>query len=280
MARSYEWRVLRYQLRFNSLSPGKCLASCVCRRRRRVDRKFQFPLTGKVLGKLRGKRICTGQKTGSFNSLQTGKCLARTITGLAQLSFRVQVSIPSKRESAWQVRDSGLSSSLSLQNSFNSLQTGKCLASHFFSENHAGEKSFNSLQTGKCFARNCIIFSDPKWEVEFQFPPNGKVLCKLNVPGDKLPSDEFQFPPNGKVLCKSDSRIASKLNISVFQFPPNGKVLCKLVEVPHPHKDEYVIGFQFPPNGKVLGKDFDIFYCDVCSDEMFQFPPNGKVLGK
>ena len=76
---------------------------------------------------------------------------------------------------------------------FNSLQTGRCVASVVFykGDSHVRkkvsipfkregvlqatpvevEKSFNSLQTGRCVARNRDLD-------KFQFPSNGKVCCK------------------------------------------------------------------------------------------------------
>ena len=49
-------------------------------------------------------------------------------------------------------------------------------------EDEFGWISFNSLRTGKCFARYCHIKNVYCGEDRmFQFPTNGKVLCKLLV---------------------------------------------------------------------------------------------------
>ena len=58
--------------------------------------KFQFPSNGKVYSKTKNKRKGT-LNNKSFNSLQTGKCIARKeviMTNILRL-----VSIPFKRES-------------------------------------------------------------------------------------------------------------------------------------------------------------------------------------
>ena len=116
------------------------------------------------------------------------------------MPIALQVSIPFKRESVSKVV---ISTPMQVKiNSFNSLQTGKCIQSEAdekalsagilfqfpsngkvypkeYSEEHLSEiaSCFNSLQTGKCIQRSCAVTkTDPV--VRFQFPSNGKVYPK------------------------------------------------------------------------------------------------------
>ena len=87
-------------------------------------KKFQFPSNGKVYSKL-GQAIFTACGNFGFNSLQTGKCIART--GCLQ-TFWERISkfqFPSNGK----VYSKQKGSQILLEGSrFNSLQTGKCIA--------------------------------------------------------------------------------------------------------------------------------------------------------
>ena len=125
---------------------------------------FRFPPNGKVLGKFTRANL-TKSGLPSFDSLRTGKCFASPLIDRGLRRYRDNVSIPSKRESALQVK-------------------------------HDDQPWGESV-------------------VVFRFPPNGKVLCKIN-PGatQSHPRLMFRFPPNGKVLCKlsrSGSRRCAQL---------------------------------------------------------------------
>ena len=82
----------------------------------KIDRKvFQFPSNGKVYCKNTPKVLLHGTKEYSFNSLQTGKCIASLESAE---EFRIEsgfVSIPFKRESVLQE----IVSLLCLSNSIN-----------------------------------------------------------------------------------------------------------------------------------------------------------------
>ena len=86
------------------------------------------------------------------------------------------VSIPSKRESALQVNMQFLDEWQN--NRFNSLQTGKCLARQ--SKIDLGKAVIHrvSIPSKRESAWQVDVPIDPDTGVEFQFPPNGKVLGK------------------------------------------------------------------------------------------------------
>ena len=60
---------------------------------------------------------------------------------------------------------------------------------------------FNSLQTGRCIA-SAIPKLEVNADLEFQFPSNGKVYCKKEKELARDAANKFQFPSNGKVYCK------------------------------------------------------------------------------
>ena len=113
---------------------------------------FQFPSNGKVYSKLKRPMPKTMTMTPSFNSLQTGKCIARPRTRQVPRT-ETKVSIPFKRESVLQ----------------------------------GGDDDPPDVTIGKVF----------------QFPSNGKVYCKRALTSDGILKPlKFQFPSNGKVYCK------------------------------------------------------------------------------
>ena len=61
---------------------------------------------------------------------------------------------------------------------FNSLQTGKCIARTLAALTAIFALSFNSLQTGKCIARIQNLDFEVNLDLLFQFPSNGKVYSK------------------------------------------------------------------------------------------------------
>ena len=116
--------------------------------------RFNSLQTGKCIARKKRKRF--RKKRKGFNSLQTGKCIARWVLGVdAPIVFKV--SIPFKRESVLQ----GYSLSRILHchlSSFNSLQTGKCIARSSTSNPLTRLLlCFNSLQTGKCIASLLLV---------------------------------------------------------------------------------------------------------------------------
>ena len=109
---------------------------------------------------------------------------------------------------------------------------------------------FNSLQTGKCIASP--IITNGRRNSQFQFPSNGKVYSKTAKERRKEEHEkEFQFPSNGKVYSKP--RHQEMLDrVRVFPFPSNGKVYSK--ELSELRRCRQYMTFQFPSNGKVYSK--------------------------
>ena len=106
---------------------------------------FQFPSNGKVHRKLSQAIFVVASGVG-FNSLQTGKCIARLMK----------------------------CSKMKREHCFNSLQTGKCIASIHclinLSTQRRVHKCFNSLQTGKCIASLINLRSLPAQRDEVSIP--------------------------------------------------------------------------------------------------------------
>ena len=138
---------------------------------------FQFPSNGKVYPK--------------FNGLRRQYSTAPP-----------KVSIPFKRESV--SKDPPIVVQLKpLAESFNSLQTGKCIqSSGEFPPNLTTRESFNSLQTGKCIQRT----EEMLWAI--------RVLVSIPFKRESV-SKEFRSKPINK-------------EETMFQFPSNGKVYPKV----------------------------------------------------
>ena len=139
-----------------------------------------------------------------FNSLRTGKCFASYRKRCRCVDYWcIFVSIPSERESALQAKDTII---------FTTSIT-----------------SFNSLRTGKCFARTRqgVLKAG---RIKFQFPPNGKVLCKFDVSdGGKAKKNDVSIPSERESALQEEYNYNSPVTELEFQFPPNGKVLCKFL---------------------------------------------------
>ena len=107
---------------------------------------------------------------------------------------RGAVSIPFKRESVLQVYQTDTFVMLSVFGGFNSLQTGKCIASSKNLNRTSAETGcFNSLQTGKCIARVLLLGFRIRISL-FQFPSNGKVYCKLSLIEDVWRTEPVSIP--------------------------------------------------------------------------------------
>ena len=139
---------------FHSLQTGKCFARGSNEVEVKFLGEFRFPPNGKVLGKRKKGSKWTSAGTVSIPSKRESAWQGKKKEASHGESH--QVSIPSKRESAWQERRKQYTALDIL--SFHSLQTGKCLASQIrFPEVTDVELGFHSLQTGKCLAsRICV----------------------------------------------------------------------------------------------------------------------------
>ena len=66
---------------------------------------------------------------------------------------------------------------------------------------------------------------------------------------------KFQFPPNGKVLCKSRGACGMHYPPYIVSIPSEREsALQDLIKDPTLLESEPDLAFQFPPNGKVLCK--------------------------
>ena len=184
-----------------------------------------------------------------FNSLQTGKCIAR-FQALLWYKVAEKFQFPSNgKVYSKEVTSSSLVSSRNA--GFNSLQTGKCIASVSQMLSACGERflvSFNSLQTGKCIASGNMPSGYTFNVYAFQFPSNGKVYSK-STKVDRFCLTHrkgFQFPSNGKVHSKLHDCGSPLSGIrNGFQFPSNGKVYSKELRVQLSQRDKQFVSIPF-----------------------------------
>ena len=209
-----------------------------------------------------------------FNSLQTGKRISRYFNCETEAEA-YDVSIPFKRESVSQVQRAwDLARDIE---KFQFPSNGKAYLKSESTPIRWSVDSFNSLQTGKCISRPLKKTDTVKITVEFQFPSNGKVYLKSKIQWKRLRVlSLFQFPSNGKVYLKRKSRAALSGSGHCFNSLQTGK--CISSDSPSPNcklKKE----FQFPSNGKVYLKG-RIRRTLQPVVNLFQFPSNGKVYLK
>ena len=162
-----------------------------------------------------------------------------------------------------------------MRNSFNSLQTGKCIQRGIRSVSQQVDNCFNSLQTGKCIQSRSSKFGLPLRDnvsIPFKRESVSKVL-KLKTINWFI--SEFQFPSNGKVYpkCHSWFWIA---RFTTFQFPSNGKVYPKRVNATD--NMGFRIGFQFPSNGKVYPKSLFRLHLSQSRIKCFNSLQTGKCI--
>ena len=112
-------------------------------------------------------------------------------------------------------------------------------------------ESFNSLQTGKCIQSFHNRSSNQCAKSEFQFPSNGKVYPKSHENRKSLLDFSFNSLQTGKCIQRQTFAILMR-EPPQFQFPSNGKVYPKIPSSLFPKRTYY--RFQFPSNGKVYPK--------------------------
>ena len=86
---------------------------------------------------------------------------------------------------------------------FNSLQTGKCIASEKVQPHYRPSRylCFNSLQTGKCIAsKRTMLYNNIG--TAFQFPSNGKVYSKLVMDVVEQHYKSFNSLQTGKCIAR------------------------------------------------------------------------------
>ena len=161
---------------------------------------------------------------------------------------------------------------------FNSLQTGKHIASFSNPLQYLTLNRFNSLQTGKHIARlgGRTPISD---FLGFNSLQTGKhIASTAPPPAQQLETTTFQFPSNGKAHRKERAQVYDAIAVLSFQFPSNGKAHRKS---PWSLKTMPVAGqFQFPSNGKAHRKMTLASTAASGNYTVFQFPSNGKAHRK
>ena len=112
---------------------------------------------------------------------------------------------------------------------------------------------FNSLQTGKCIASfgEVVSAADGEEEVSIPFKRESVLQEPTNQP-TTVGALKFQFPSNGKVYCKTElqNHFGSP---ALFPFPSNGKVYCKF---PLSDQERWQIesGFHSLQTGKCIAR--------------------------
>ena len=137
--------------------------------------RFQFPSNGKVYPKVKLVFLFRSLKRGSFNSLQTGKCI-QSHPHVADLADITTFQFPS-----------------------NGKVYPKFIRSKF---RHFVLEEFQFPSNGKVYPKLRWTEVPPAWRM-FQFPSNGKVYPKFSIVGLAIALGFlFQFPSNGKVYPK------------------------------------------------------------------------------
>ena len=160
-----------------------------------------------------------------------------------------RVSIPSERESAFQVRFSvverlGLAVSIpseresAFQVSIKQVPVGADLAVSIPSERESAFQAkpistpmpmihcFNSLRAGKCISRINRRIQMFVGMLSFNSLRAGKCISSWDCCSCAVDLRWFQFPPSGKVHFKDEQR-SHWTTKHAFQFPPSGKVHFK-----------------------------------------------------
>ena len=127
---------------------------------------FQFPSNGKVCSKSE-QQLKFDKRTASFNSLQTGKCVA-SFPATTDVCLSVLFQFPSNGKVCSKARQADYFGTVVM---FQFPSNGKvCSKNPSHACRHAGTvRSFNSLQTGKCVASVCE-------------PIHPSRLCRVSIP--------------------------------------------------------------------------------------------------
>ena len=136
-----------------------------------------------------------------FNSLQTGRCVARKVSYVTPFDITVSFQFPSNGKVCCERYKKTVAATMPRR--FNSLQTGRCVAS-----------------------RQKFWGSHTHYRVSIPFKREG-VLRDQRSSNTESRESLFQFPSNGKVWLRATAEEASRLYPDRFQFPSNGKVCCE-----------------------------------------------------
>ena len=187
-----------------------------------------------------------------FHFLQTGKCLARIKKMTNEIRF-IDVSIPSKRESAWQ--------------EFTATNT----------PDTQPRWKFRFPPNGKVLGKSRLVTQLLAITMsKFRFPPNGKVLGKISVYGVSRTLTSFRFPPTGKVLGKETGNEGE--GTSSFVSIPSERESALQDQQGLRQLGCQAISFDSLRPGKCFARRKGCLLLRMVLK--FRFPPTGKVLGK
>ena len=164
---------------------------------------FNSLQTGKCIARKRSQPSDSPPKR-SFNSLQTGKCIAsaRGTDMVKHQQSERKFQFPSNGKVHCKFRDSCDSDCNSGNVSIPFKRESALQVSRFHRIN-CHYNCFNSLQTGKCIARDVIEnFFQINMIVSIPFKRES-ALQELFLSLASVSVSAFQFPSNGKVHCKS-----------------------------------------------------------------------------
>ena len=184
---------------------------------------FQFPSNGKVYCKLELLKWQRITQWKCFNSLQTGKCIAREIEDVGS-ELTVGFPFPSNGK-VYCKSPNPLKQQK--RKSFNSLQTGTCIARGHSVERPQVRTGFNSLQTGKCIASwASLFFGEREGNVSIPFKRESVLQVTLAAAFVPTTPRSFNSLQTGKCIAR-EQRYTNLTVAREFQFPSNGKVYCK-----------------------------------------------------
>ena len=186
----------------------------------------------------------------SFNSLQTGKYIQRTMT-VSPWVFTLMFQFPSNGKVY--PKQPRLSERLILEPGFQFPSNGKAYPKlKSKSSKLIGRPCFNSLQTGKHIQSFRTAWGRNSKRIQFQFPSNGKAYPKVITSFRSSGEILFQFPSNGKAYPKMRLTIWNCRISMCFNSLQTGKHIQRpnLRTLKSPTSS-----FQFPSNGKVYPKN-------------------------
>ena len=138
--------------------------------------------------------------------------------------------------------------------------------------------SFNSLQTGKCIQSNWKAREPFIEYLQFQFPSNGKVYSEGFIMTTRTMKRRVSIPFKRESVFRADNGDHHIGDDFEFQFPSNGKVYSETYP-PNTRKTFSHHSFNSLQTGKCIQRgNFDNDYADDWI--RFQFPSNGKVYSE
>ena len=177
--------------------------------------------------------------------------VSQEIQGQGEVPEMTLVSIPFKREGVSQEAQEA-ESPVAPDESFNSLQTGRCITSAFYSSYDLEGEGFNSLQTGRCITR--VEIAELKVAAErFNSLQTGRCITrKKGFPWAYVWGSIVSIPFKREGVSQvAFTRKYSRPRFPSFNSLQTGRCITSWGGVDFKHLEEK---FQFPSNGKVYHK--------------------------